>query len=202
MRCISQQPLKEDTLPGYLFPDPDSTLRPPVMRYGWRVDHKKVMGIVMNKFPEAVVHTTGPDAFGEDNGVDYDDEEYHRMTPDTCSTLIGVGLRLAVCKYFHITDRSLFRITSFYDEMGNDYFGVSIGTNFQGTIEPWQQDGIQALLAENVQPMWYLDPQYWHWRRICKKQTLRHPQRETVAVSSRAIPRTQQNVSKIIARQF
>jgi len=188
---MSLQPLKEDALPAYLRPDPTSPLRPPVMRYGWRIDHTQAMEIVAENFPRAVIKTRGPDTFSADYDEDYEYtyEEYAIKRPDTCLTLTGILLQFAICWHFRITDGSLFCVTTFYDEMGRDYFGISIGTNYQGTVEPSQRDGIQAMFVPHIEPMWYLDSQYWHWRRVAKKQSSKHPQhaKSTAAADSSAI---------------
>jgi len=172
------------------------------MRCGWRIDYKRAMDIVTEKFPGAVVSSRGPNTFGADYDEDYEytDEEYAMTRPNTCLTLTGILLQFAVCAHFRITDGSLFSVTTFYDEMGRDYFGISIGTNYQGAVEPSQRDGIQAMFVPHMQPMWYLDSQYWHWRRVAKKQSLKHPQREKttaylISYGSRHVSSVQQTVS-------
>jgi len=188
-RCMSQQPIKKRALPGYMRPDPEGTLYPPVVRYGWPIGHKRLMEIAQAQFPEGVVLARGPDLFGVDEEQELNAEDYRKLSPNTELTLFGPSLLLAIYDCFGIEDSELICISLLNSEMEDEDLGITIGTNYEGLVHPSQQDAIQAVFAPNVEPAWYLDSQHWHWRRSAKKRTSKrtaHAQ-STVTTATQAI---------------
>ena len=69
-RIFAQQPFKGPLPARYLIPSPTTTLRPPKLRYGWRLGHDKLMDIAHKHFKEAVQYRFAPATENLDVDVD------------------------------------------------------------------------------------------------------------------------------------
>ena len=60
-KAFAEQPLDVRRCPDFLRPSTTSTLKPPLLRYGWRVGALELLEIVVNHFPDAIDWAYSPD---------------------------------------------------------------------------------------------------------------------------------------------
>ena len=97
---MSQQPLTEFTLPGYLRPIPSRSLQPPIVRYGWLIGQDRLMEIARIHFPEVLEYSREPHIYG--SGEEEDCIFDGHIPACTSLTLLGLGYPLTICEHFGI----------------------------------------------------------------------------------------------------
>ena len=188
-RVFAQQPVPGPILPAeYLIIDRTCQLRPPMMRFGWRLGHDKLMELVKRYFPAAIERRYGPltagllfDDEAAELGVveDIPEEAWSEMNDNIIDTILGPHLVVEVCKFLGIPlkcDRMV-RVVPLYNSELEDEWGLTIGTNHLGIPPRYAIAKLQELISTvdpNEPAMWYLDHIEWRWSRVppkaCKRE--------------------------------
>ena len=173
-RIFAQQPLKGPSLPfTYLIPSPSTTLRPPTLRYGWRLGHDKLMDIAMKHFKNVVQYRFAPstEGMGIEKGDETDDEteDYQEEQPNVLETLLNLNYIFAIQKLLGVPTWVADHITiqPLYDCQFKSKWGITVGTNYPPGI--MRQDfmvKLQEILETDEPPMWYLDYSERQWYRL------------------------------------
>ncbi|KAI0730720.1 hypothetical protein C8Q76DRAFT_782336 [Earliella scabrosa] len=173
-RVFSQQPFNGPELPiSYLIPTSTSTLRPPILRYGWRLGHERLMSVIRDCFPSAIKRRHGPPTLGldDDDLLDLTEESFEHVNDNIADTLYGLDIIIAITAYLGLdwkTEKCI-DIKPLPDKDGELEPGLTIGSNYVGLLAEEHIAKLQALFAPNEDPMWYLDGVYWQWYRAPPK---------------------------------
>ena len=176
-RIFAQQPFSGPELPiSYLIPTPTSTLRPPILRYGWRLGHEKLMNVIRDHFPSAIKRRPGPPTLGLDDEdlLDLTEESFSVVSDNIADTLYGLDIFVALTTYVGLNWKKhpFIDIKPLPDKDGELEPGLTVGSNYVGMLTAEQIAKLQALFAPNEEPMWYLDGVYWQWYRSAPKRKL------------------------------
>ncbi|KAI0794557.1 hypothetical protein C8Q74DRAFT_1445892 [Fomes fomentarius] len=179
-RVFAQQPIEGPVLPArYLLPSPTAALQPPVLRFGWRLGHDKLMDLVRRHFPNSIERCPGPpnaallDDLDEDAiELDYPPDE---LNDNIFQTISGPGFAVEICELLAIPSKweAMVGVMPLYDSQLNSEFGLTIGTNYLGIPDADKIAELQRLIdtvEPDARPMWYLDHIDWRWRRVVPPQ--------------------------------
>ncbi|KAI1787508.1 hypothetical protein LXA43DRAFT_708896 [Ganoderma leucocontextum] len=190
-RVFSQQPLENRRLPRYLVPSTTSGMKPPELKYGWRIGEEKFMDLIRTHFPDGITCTIGPELDEDGNEPDLPPEEFLRPYPDTNATLFGMALVDSILRYLGvaITDanRLLLDVDYLCDSHARPDVGLTVGSTYTGKIllEP-HQSKLKALISPNEDAKWYLGFKNWQWRRqVPKKVSKPKAKKSTATVAER-----------------
>ncbi|KAI0794562.1 hypothetical protein C8Q74DRAFT_1365997 [Fomes fomentarius] len=143
-RVFAQQPIEGPSLPAkYLIPSPTAALQPPVMRFGWRLGHDKLMDLVRRHFPNSI---------------------WEEINDNILQTICGPGFVVEICELLAIPSKWE-EMVDFGLTIGTNYLGIPDADKIAelqrliDTVEP------------DVRPMWYLDHVDWRWRRVVPPQS-------------------------------
>ena len=181
-RVIAQQPLEGFNIPGYLIPSKDIPIKPPVLRYGWRLGKDKLMEILTERLPEAIQWSWGPDPWGhEDNEEEWFEtlppDAFNKMWPSPSMTLLGPGpVSIELCKHLGLptTFCDFFDVQPFSDSNDNAEFGIAIGSNYVGILNDTYYARLKAIFSPDEDAKWYLDCRDWVWTRPSKSDGESH----------------------------
>ena len=171
-RAFAQQPIKGPALPfGYLVPSPSKTIRPPKLRYGWRLGHEKLMDIARKHLKEAVQYRFAPamEGFDQDNEPEYNPEDYKEEQANIIDTLMSPDYIVAIQDLLGIPDWATDYITiqPLYDSQHNAAWGLTVGTNYPpGVLKRDLITKLEEILETDEPAMWYLDFHEWQWYRL------------------------------------
>ncbi|KZV60647.1 hypothetical protein PENSPDRAFT_333610 [Peniophora sp. CONT] len=179
-RVCHEQPIRA-ALPDYLktcTPTPHGLLRPPTLRYGWRLGGRRMFDVVQRHYPDVVVTCLGLEEHlsADKSIVDYP-VEFHPGSktgtfPSILDTLIAnYDLEEKLYELMNLergTDESkLLYIGEFADEHGKRAFGLAYGANLGNTTTMIPEEKVQSLIQlfglQNEKPVWYLDQRHWRW---------------------------------------
>ncbi|KAJ3870678.1 hypothetical protein F5051DRAFT_301225, partial [Lentinula edodes] len=150
-RTFTSQPL--DILPHYLLPQHSQRFRPPYLHLGWFID-------VHALFEYAQEHQTlSPDYIDTFFNLSFDGRNVHNSFNTFLSYLLPtLG--------FPGHPPCNLRFKLFYDgnclEQG-PRFGLSVGTNYTGTVPTKLLEKLNDFFARGVAPRWFLDTQNYRW---------------------------------------
>ncbi|KAI1787509.1 hypothetical protein LXA43DRAFT_858269, partial [Ganoderma leucocontextum] len=159
---FSQQPLENRRLPRYLVPSPTSRMKPPELKYGWRIGREKFIDLIRTHFPDGITYTLGPEIDEDDSELDIPPEEFQRPYPDTHATLFGGAIIDSILRYLGlpVTDqhtRSLLQVDYLCDSRGRPEVGLILGSTYIGdALEERYCSKLKALISPNEDAKWYL----------------------------------------------
>ena len=172
---FSQQPLENCVLPRYLVPSPASRMKPPELKYGWRIGEAKFMSLIRAHFEDAIQYAIGPELNDDGSEPDLPPEEYRRPYPNTDATLFGLPIVDGILRYLDvkITDanRSLIDVDYLCDSQARPDVGLVVGSTYTGIIlmEPYLSK-LKTLVSPNEDARWYLGFDNWQWQRQVPKR--------------------------------
>lgn len=184
--CLAQaSQLQEHDVPEYLYPSlhVETGLLPPVLHWGWIVDHGKMYQVIEQEWPHLARRMPYPDPFfvqpkpsagdDEEDKEEEEDEEGGEWETDPskyehrnyADTLFGHSASLALRRKFGVPeDRlDLLKIKGFHDDQGVYRTGIAIGTNYCGVLNETTETEIRKLFDIQGEARWYLDCQRWYW---------------------------------------
>ncbi|TFK83453.1 hypothetical protein K466DRAFT_589722 [Polyporus arcularius HHB13444] len=169
-RIFAQQPIAGSELPAeYLIPSPTSTLRPPTVRYGWRLGHRKLMDIAADCFPHVVVRRFAPETEGFIHDQEYTDADYKEERANIADTLGNPDFILAIQEYLDlpVAASNVITIQPLCDSQWATEWGLTVGSNYLGVLKQEYVDRLEKeVLKTEEPPMWYLDYLEWEWFRL------------------------------------
>lgn len=171
-RVFAQQPIKGPPLPfKYLLPSSSTTLRPPTLRYGWRLGHNKLLDIAQKHLKEAVQYRFAPATEGldEDNEPEYNPEDYKEEEANIIDTLLSPDYIVAIQDLLGLPDwaTDYINIQPLYDSQCNPEWGLTVGSNYHhGTLKRDFITKLEEILETDEPIMWYVDPCAWQWYRL------------------------------------
>ncbi|KAI0748671.1 hypothetical protein C8Q80DRAFT_1271046 [Daedaleopsis nitida] len=173
-RVFAQQPFDGPDVPfDYLVPSLTTTLRPPLLVYGWRIGHEALMEIARKEFPDTVITCMGHPLHGleDEETYPFPIESFTEENENYAMTLTSPFFASAVRKYLGIpADAPRYIVVKhLYDSKINPALSLTVGTNYLDIIEDEQIEKLQALIAKyapNAQLQWHLDGNYSQWRRV------------------------------------
>ena len=188
-RIFAQQPFKGPLPARYLIPSPTTTLRPPKLRYGWRLGHDKLMDIAHKHFKEAVQYRFAPatENLEEDDETEYSPEDYKEEKPNIIETILGPDYIIAIQDLLGLPDWSSDYVTiqPLYDSELNSEWGLTVGSNYPpGILKRELIAKLEEILETDEPVMWYLDFDEWQWYRL---PSLPKPTRSSSFLSSRPL---------------
>lgn len=162
-------------LPDYLHPSfhAKTGLLPPVLLWGWVVDHEKMYQAIEKEWPHLARRLPYPDPFfvppkpsasdGEEEEWPLDKSKYEH--PGYTSTLYNYSTSLALRRRFGIPDDrvDLLQIKGLFDVQGVYHFGITIGTNYRGVLNETIETEICKFFGIQEEAQWYLDSVKWYW---------------------------------------
>ncbi|KAM5530554.1 hypothetical protein V8D89_015789 [Ganoderma adspersum] len=172
---FSQQPLEKCVLPRYLVPSPASRMKPPELKYGWRIGEAKFMSLIRAHFEDAIEYAIGPELNDDGSEPDLPPEEYRHPYPNTDATLFGLPIVDGILRYLDvkITDanRSLIDVDYLCDSQARPDVGLVVGSTYTGIIlmEPYLSK-LKTLVSPNEDAKWYLGFDNWQWQRQVPKR--------------------------------
>ena len=171
-RIFAQQPIKGPGLPfKYLVPSPSTTLKPPTLRYGWRLGHEKLMDIAYKHFKEAVKYRFAPATEGldEDEEIEYSPEDYEVEQANIMDTLMAPDYIVAIQDLLGLPDwaTDYINIQPLYDSQHKYEWGLTVGSNYPpGVLRADVIAKLEEILETDEPAMWYLDFHEWQWYRL------------------------------------
>ena len=171
-RAFAQQPIKGPSLPfGYLVPSPTTTLKPPTLRYGWRLGHDKLMDIAHKHFKEAVKYRFAPPTagMGGDDDTDYDPEDYKEEQANIIETILSPDYIVAIQDLLGLPDwaTDYIDIRRLYNSQCNAEWGLTVGSNYSpGVLKRPFIAKLEDILETDEPAMWYIDHCAWQWYRL------------------------------------
>ncbi len=175
---FAQQPVPGPILPfTYLIPSPDSELKPPTLRLGWRLGPFKLMELARRYFPNTIERCMGPPTAGMfhlEDEVEYSEEAWEEENDNIIETILGPRLVIALCSVLGIPSKyeEMVCVFPLCDSQLNEEYTLIIGSNYLGIPPPEavaKLGEIVASIAPDVPLMWYLDIYKWKWRRVPPK---------------------------------
>ncbi|KAF8832359.1 hypothetical protein HHX47_DHR1002055 [Lentinula edodes] len=158
-RIFTSQPL--DILPRYLLPQRNQRFRPPYLHLGWFIDVHVLFKYAQEHHPDVV-------SFNENSEPDYIDTFFDlsfdgRNVDNSFNTFFSY--LLPTLGFPGHPPRNL-RFKRFYN--GNclgqgPQFGLSVGTNYTGTVPTKLLEKLNDFFARGVAPRWFLDTQNYRW---------------------------------------
>ncbi|KAI1787513.1 hypothetical protein LXA43DRAFT_1098234 [Ganoderma leucocontextum] len=185
---FSQQPLEHRRLPRYLVPSPTSRMKPPELKYGWRIGREKFMDLIHTQFPDGITCTLGPEIDEDDSELDIPPEEFQRPYPDTHATLFGMALVDSILRYLDVpvtdTNRRSLEVDYLCDSQARPEVGLILGSTYTGKVlvEP-HYSKLKALVSPNEDAKWYLGFDNWQWRRQIPKETSKSKGKKSTATA-------------------
>lgn len=178
----------------YLVPEKTSTLKPPVLHYGWKVGHEHLMKVVVKCWPKAIKRCIGRDIWvcsdptwlenipdeddsddAESDEDDSEDSEDEGMTarPSISDTLYNPDLPFLICRWLELPEELAyaFNVHEFQDASGRE-IGLSVGSNYHGVLKEPYFSTLKNVISPNEDPKWYLDQMRWKWRREGKPRSV------------------------------
>ncbi len=152
-RAFAQQPTEGRVLPArYLLPSPTAALQPPVMRFGWRLGHDKLMDLVRRHFPDAIERCHGPPNAGmfDETGtqLEFPPDVWHEINDNILETISGPVFAIEICELLAIPSKweRMVQVIPLYDSQLKDEFGLTIGTNYLGIPDADKIAELQRLI--------------------------------------------------------
>ncbi|PIL34275.1 hypothetical protein GSI_03050 [Ganoderma sinense ZZ0214-1] len=186
---FAQQPLENPKLPGYLFPSPTSRIKPPELKYGWRLGEEQFLSLIHTHFTDAIRYCIGPGLDDDGNEPDLPPEEFLRPHINTDATLFGLHIVDSILRYLgvKVTDanRALIDVDYLCDSQGRPDVGLAVGSTHTGLIllEP-HLSKLKALVSPNEDAKWYLGFDNWEWSRQVPKQVPKHKAKKSTATTA------------------
>ncbi|PIL34280.1 hypothetical protein GSI_03055 [Ganoderma sinense ZZ0214-1] len=186
---FSQQPLENPVLPRYLIPSPTSRMKPPELKYGWRVGEEKFLSLIHTHFTDAIQYSIGPELDDDGNELDLPPEAFQRPHVNTDATLFGLPIVDSILRYLgvKITDgnRTLIDVDYLSDSQGRADVGLAVGSTYTGMVlmEP-HYSKLKALVSPNEDTKWYLGFDNWQWRRQVPKKMSKPKAKKSMAAAT------------------
>ncbi|KAI1787511.1 hypothetical protein LXA43DRAFT_1184451 [Ganoderma leucocontextum] len=183
---FSQQPLENRRLPRYLVPSPTSRMKPPELKYGWRIGEEKFLALIRSHFEDAIQYSLCPELDDDGNEPDVPPDEFQRLYLNTDATLFGMALVDSILRYLGvaITDanRLLLDVDYLCDSHARPDVGLTVGSTYTGMIllEP-HYSKLKALISPNEDGKWYLGFKNWQWRRQVPKKVSKPKAKKSTA---------------------
>ncbi|TFY50807.1 hypothetical protein EVG20_g11317 [Dentipellis fragilis] len=158
-----------------MIPSPTSRMKPPELKYGWRIGEKKLWALIKSQFPDAIQLSMSPELDDDGNEPDLPIEEFSRLHPDIDATFFSKALIDSILKYLDIpitkTSRSTVSVDYLCDSQGHPDIGLTVSSTWVGKVldEP-SYCKIKALISPNEDAQWYLSYYHWQWERQVPKQ--------------------------------
>lgn len=149
-RVASQQPLKWNELPWYLYEEVHPLVRPPKLWCGWRVDEEDLLRIASAKCPEVIYYT----GMGNPDPLEMlMDNEFPRKICELCQIpeedwdLVQTGM-VFVAKTNGIHDPDIV---------------ITCGSTTNGVVGDAERARMADFIADGAEPQWHLDYIKWRW---------------------------------------
>ncbi|KAA1473105.1 hypothetical protein DENSPDRAFT_851384 [Dentipellis sp. KUC8613] len=150
-------------------------MKPPELKYGWRLGEKKFWALVESHFADAIQYSMFPEIDDDGNEPEMPPEEFNRMYPDTNATMFSQELIDSILKHLNIPITRLSRLTLsvdyLCDSQGCPDIGVTVASTWIGKAMDEPSYGrIKALVSPNEDAQWYLSYYNWQWEPQVPKQ--------------------------------
>ena len=135
-------------------------MKPPELKYGWRIGEKEFMTLVRTHLPDAIQYSLGPEPDDDGNDPDVPAEEFRRLYPDTHATLFDLPLVDSILKYWGVAitgaNRALIDVDYLRDSRGRADVGLAVGSTYTSKmlLEPHNLK-LNALVSPNEDAKWY-----------------------------------------------
>ncbi|TFY51769.1 hypothetical protein EVG20_g10846, partial [Dentipellis fragilis] len=140
---FSQQPLERRKIPRYLIPLPSARVKPPELKYGWRIGEKKFWDLIHSHFEDAIQYSMFPELDDDGNEPETPPEEPNRLYIESDATFFGLAIIDSILKYLDIkvTDahRSLIKVDYLCDSEGKPDIGLVVASTYtnRALLEPY-----------------------------------------------------------------
>ncbi|TFY68198.1 hypothetical protein EVG20_g3651 [Dentipellis fragilis] len=94
-----------------MIPSPTSRMKPPELKYGWRIGEKKLRALIESHFADAIQYSMFPELDDDGNEPEMPPEEFIRMYPDTNATIFSQALVDSILKHLDIPITKTSRLT-------------------------------------------------------------------------------------------